>query len=46
MTKFVIKDSPCFIGLNKGEPKLLAKINEIIDEAKAAGEIAKFRRSG
>jgi polar amino acid transport system substrate-binding protein len=23
--KFVIKDSPCFIGLNKEEPKLLAK---------------------
>src|SRR5688572_11883309 len=24
--KFVIKDSPCFIGLNKEEPKLLAKL--------------------
>jgi len=40
--KFVIKDSPCFIGLNKEEPKLLAKINEIIAQAKASGEIAKL----
>ena len=40
--KFVIKDSPCFIGLNKDEPKLLAKINEIIAEAKTSGEIAKL----
>ena len=42
MSKFVIKDSPCFIGLNKDEPKLLAKINEIIDKAKAAGELSKI----
>ena len=42
MSKFVIKDSPCFIGLNKEEPKLLAKINEIIDKAKAAGELSKI----
>lgn len=40
--KFVIKDSPCYIGLNKDEPKLLAKINEIIAHAKASGEIAKL----
>lgn len=40
--KFVIKDSPCYVGLNKGEPKLLAKINEIIAKAKADGEIAKL----
>ncbi len=40
--KFVIKDSPCFVGLNKDEPKLLAKINEIIGKAKASGEIAKL----
>jgi polar amino acid transport system substrate-binding protein len=40
--KFVIKDSPCFIGLNKDEPKLLAKLNEIIAQAKASGEIAKL----
>ena len=40
--KFVIKDSPCYIGLNKDEPKLLAKVNEIITQAKASGEIAKL----
>jgi polar amino acid transport system substrate-binding protein len=40
--KFVIKDSPCYIGLNKDEPKLLAKINEIIAQAKSSGEIAKL----
>lgn len=39
VSKFVIKDSPCFIGLNKEEPKLLAKINAIIDKAKASGEL-------
>jgi polar amino acid transport system substrate-binding protein len=42
ISKFVIKDSPCFIGLNKEEAKLLAKINEIIDKAKAAGELSKI----
>jgi polar amino acid transport system substrate-binding protein len=40
--KFVIKDSPCYIGLNKDEPKLMAKLNEIIAKAKADGEIAKL----
>jgi polar amino acid transport system substrate-binding protein len=40
--KFIIKDSPCYIGLNKEEPKLLAKVNEIIAQAKSSGEIAKL----
>jgi polar amino acid transport system substrate-binding protein len=40
--KFVIKDSPCYVGLNKDEPELKAKINEIIAKAKADGEIAKL----
>lgn len=42
VSKFVIKDSPCFIGLNKGEPALAAKINEIITKAKASGELNKI----
>ena len=42
MLKFVIKDSPCYIGLNKDEPKLMAKINEIIEKAKKSGELAKL----
>src|SRR6266498_3986465 len=40
--KFVIKDSPCYVGLNKNEPALLAKVNEIITKAKASGDIAKL----
>jgi polar amino acid transport system substrate-binding protein len=40
--KFIIKDSPCYIGLNKEEPKLLAKINEIVAKAKKDGALAKF----
>ena len=38
----MIKDSPCYVGLNKNEPALLAKVNEIIAKAKASGELAKL----
>ncbi len=37
--KFVLKDSPNFIGVAKGEDKLRLKVNEIIAAAKASGEI-------
>ncbi|MDQ8728688.1 transporter substrate-binding domain-containing protein [Bradyrhizobium sp. LHD-71] len=40
--KFVVKDSPCYIGLNKDEPALLAKVNEIIAKAKSSGELEKL----
>ena len=40
--KFVLKDSPNFIGVAKGEDKLKAKVNEIIAAAKASGEIDKL----
>ncbi|MBI5720499.1 MAG: transporter substrate-binding domain-containing protein [Burkholderiales bacterium] len=40
--KLVIKQSPNFIGVNKGEDKLRARVNEIIAAAKAAGEIDKM----
>ncbi|WP_425349712.1 transporter substrate-binding domain-containing protein [Pseudorhodoplanes sinuspersici] len=40
--KFVIKDSPCYIGMNKDEPKLMAKVNEIIAKAKKSGELNKI----
>ncbi|HVZ50743.1 MAG TPA: transporter substrate-binding domain-containing protein [Pseudolabrys sp.] len=40
--KFVIKDSPCYVGLNKDEPKLKAKINDIIAKAKSSGDLAKL----
>lgn len=42
MLKFVIKDSPCYIGMNKDEPKLMAKVNEIIAKAKKSGELNKI----
>jgi polar amino acid transport system substrate-binding protein len=40
--KFVLKDSPNFIGVNKGEDKLRLKVNEIIAAAKTSGEIDKM----
>ena len=43
--KFVIKDSPCYIGLNKDEPKLLAKVNEIIAKARASGETERMSQA-
>lgn len=39
LMKFVIKDSPCFVGLNKNEPQLLAKVNATIDAAKKDGSL-------
>jgi polar amino acid transport system substrate-binding protein len=40
--KFVLKDSPNFIGVAKGEDKLRAKVNEIIGAAKSAGDLDKL----
>jgi polar amino acid transport system substrate-binding protein len=37
--KLLIKDSPNFIGVGKGEDKLRLKVNEIIAAAKAAGDL-------
>jgi len=37
--KFLIKNSPCSIGLNQDEPKLLAKVNAILEQAKKDGEL-------
>ncbi|MBU9264657.1 transporter substrate-binding domain-containing protein [Burkholderia gladioli] len=38
-TKFVIKNSPCFVGLNKNEPRLLAKVDAAIAQAKKDGAL-------
>ncbi|WP_024301139.1 transporter substrate-binding domain-containing protein [Pseudogulbenkiania sp. MAI-1] len=38
-TKFLIKNSPCYIGLNKNKPALLAKVNEIVARAKKSGAL-------
>jgi polar amino acid transport system substrate-binding protein len=40
--KFVLKDSPNFIGVGKGEDKLRLKVNEVIAAAKAAGDLDKM----
>lgn len=40
--KLLLKDSPCFIGLAKGEDALLAKVNEIIAGAKKDGSLDKM----
>ncbi len=37
--KLLLKESPNFIGVAKGEDKLKAKVNEIVAEAKKSGEL-------
>jgi polar amino acid transport system substrate-binding protein len=41
-TKFLIKNSPCYIGIGKNEPKLMAKLDDIIDKARADGRLDKI----
>lgn len=38
-TKFLIKNSPCFIGMNKGEKSLQDKVNAILADAKKDGSL-------
>ncbi|MGA8516061.1 MAG: transporter substrate-binding domain-containing protein [Burkholderiaceae bacterium] len=40
--KLLLKDSPNFIGVGKGEDKLRGKVNDIIAEAKKSGDIDKM----
>jgi polar amino acid transport system substrate-binding protein len=42
--KFIIQDSPCFIGLNKDEPKLLDRVNAIIAMSKKNGALDAISR--
>lgn len=37
--KFVIKNSPCYVGVNKGETALLAAVNDILAKAKKNGAL-------
>lgn len=37
--KFLIKNSPCFVGVNKGEAGLVAKVNEVIAKVKKNGAL-------
>jgi len=38
-SKFVIKNSPCFVGMNKGEPRLQQKVDAAIAQAKKDGTL-------
>ena len=40
--KLLLKDSPNFIGVAKGEDKLRLKVNEIIADGKKSGDIDKM----
>ena len=40
--KLLLKDSPNFIGVAKGEDKLRARVNEIIADAKKSGDLNKL----
>ncbi|GAB2900910.1 transporter substrate-binding domain-containing protein [Paralcaligenes sp. KSB-10] len=37
--KIVLANAPCYVGVHKGEPELLAKVNQIIKQAKDDGYI-------
>jgi polar amino acid transport system substrate-binding protein len=37
--KLLLKESPNFIGIAKGEDKLKVRVNEIVAEAKKSGEL-------
>ncbi|RMW04990.1 Amino acid ABC transporter periplasmic amino acid-binding protein [Pseudomonas coronafaciens pv. porri] len=39
--KVKLKDSPVYVGVNKGQPELLGKVNEILNAAKADGALEK-----
>lgn len=38
-TKFLIKNSPCYVAVNKGEAALLARVNEAIARLKRSGDL-------
>ncbi|MFT2099105.1 transporter substrate-binding domain-containing protein [Marinomonas sp. 2405UD66-6] len=41
-SKFMLKDSPCYIGMAEGEAALQAKVNELIQKALTTGELNKI----
>jgi polar amino acid transport system substrate-binding protein len=43
-TRFLIKNSPCFVGLNKSEPALLAAVNAIIEKSKKNGALEEISK--
>jgi polar amino acid transport system substrate-binding protein len=43
-TKFLIKNSPCYVGVGKNEPKLMAALNDAIAKAKKDGRLAEIAK--
>jgi polar amino acid transport system substrate-binding protein len=43
--KIKLKDSPVYVGLNKNQPELLAKVNEILTSAKGNGSLEKISQT-
>jgi polar amino acid transport system substrate-binding protein len=41
-TKFLLKNSPCYVGVMKGEEALLKEVNRLITEAKQDGLLEGF----
>ena len=41
-TKFMVKNSPCYVGLAKGQPALMAAVNKVIATAKKDGSLNKI----
>ena len=44
MFKFVLRNSPCYVGVAKNEPDLLARVNAIITAARNDGSLDKISR--
>ncbi len=42
VAKFMLKDSPCYIGMKKEEPALKDKVNSLIDQARKDGTLNKL----
>ncbi|MGY5452773.1 transporter substrate-binding domain-containing protein [Agarivorans sp. MS3-6] len=40
--KFMLKNSPCYVGVLKGEEALVAKVNDLIAKAKSDGDLEKL----
>lgn len=40
--KFIMKNSPCYVGVRKGDKELLARVNEIITDLKQSGTLNEF----
>src|SRR5579863_8065957 len=40
--KFVLRNSPCYVGVAKGEPALLARVNDILAAARNDGSLDKI----